>query len=452
MEDKRIDLLSKGKISKAVITMALPSIIGLLVTAIYNIVDTMFVAWLGTKATGATQVVLPIVMALGAVGLTFGIGGGSYISRLLGERDMDRAKKVSATGFYTAIVIGILSSVLGIIFIDPLLLTFGATEAMLPLAREYGIFILVGGTAQVVNMTLNNMLRAEGSAKNSMIAMLTGALLNIALDPILIFKFGMGIKGAAIATSISQFVTMGILIYQYIGKKAMLSLSPKYITFSSGVVSETLKMGMPSFVRQILVSVSMALLNQVTAASGGEAGIAAIGIVSRTMMIIMYVIFGLSQGFQPVAGFNYGSGDKQRLKESLSFTLITSVLISVVSVIAIIMFDDQILSVYRPSVEVLDIAKSYLLYFAAAIVMMSFTNVIGVYYQAIGKGREAVLLSTSRQGIFLLPLLYFLPKYIGMRGVFLAQPLADLLTLGLTIFIFLKDNSKSENDNQPISA
>lgn len=442
MEDKRIELLSKGKISKAVITMALPSIIGLLVTAIYNIVDTMFVAWLGTKATGATQVVLPIVMALGAVGLTFGIGGGSYISRLLGERDIEKAKMVSATGFYTAIGIGILSSILGIIYIDKLLMAFGATEAMLPLAREYGIYILVGGTAQVVNMTLNNMLRAEGSAKNSMIAMLAGAVLNIALDPILIFKFDMGIKGAAVATSISQFVTMSILIYQYIGKKAMLSLSTSNVSFNSGIISETIKMGMPSFVRQILVSISMALLNHVTAVHGGEAGIAAIGIVSRTMMIIMYVIFGLSQGFQPVAGFNFGAGDKERLKGSLRFTSLASVIISMISVIAILIFDDIILSVYRPSAEVLYIAKSYLIYLSFAIVMMSFSNVIGVYYQAIGRGKEAIILSTSRQGIFLLPFLYILPQYIGMRGVFLAQPLADLFTFALTILIFAKDKGR----------
>jgi len=437
MEDKRIDLLKNETIPKCVMKMALPSIIGLLVMAIYNIVDTMFVAWLGTQATGATQIVFPIVMALGAVGLTFGIGGGSFVSRLLGEGDKKRAEQVTSTSFYIALGIGILTTIFGLLFIEPILKMFGATETMLPMAKEYGTFIMVGATAQIVNMTLNNLLRSEGSAKNSMIAMVAGACLNIALDPLFIFGFGWGVKGAAIATSISQFATMIMLIMQYVRKKSLLHINIKNISLDSNLISEVFKMGSPSFARQILTSVSMALLNQAAGLTGGDSAIAAIGIVSRTMMIIMYVIFGLSQGFQPVAGYNYGSKNYSRLKESLHFTIKLSMSIALVSSALFLIFDKEILSMYRPTPEVMALAVDFVKYFAVSMVLMSFTNVIGVYYQAVGQGLPALILSSARQGIFLIPCILVLPKMIGLQGVFIAQPIADILTLALTIIIFI---------------
>lgn len=437
MEDKRIDLLKNSSIPKSVMTMALPSIVGLLVMAIYNIIDTMFVAWLGTQATGATQIVFPIVMALGAVGMAFGIGGGSYVSRLLGEKNKKVAEQVASTSFFIALAIGIVLTIFGVIFIEPILKMFGATQTMLPMAKEYGIFIMMGATAQIINMTLNNLLRSEGSAKNSMIAMVTGAVINIALDPLFIFGFGWGVKGAAIATSISQFVTMSMLIMQYVRKKSLLNIHINKISFDKGLLFEIAKMGSPSFARQLLTSVSMALLNQAAGLFGGDVAIAAIGIVSRTMMITMYVIFGLSQGFQPVAGYNYGAKDYGRLKESLHFTIKVSMAITIISTGLFLIFDNQILSMYRPSSEVLSLALSFSKYFALSMVLMSFTNVIGVYYQAVGKGIPALILSIARQGIFLIPAILILPQNFGLEGVFIAQPLADVLTLLLTLIMFI---------------
>jgi len=436
MDDKRLYLLEKAPVGQGVMRMAIPSIIGMLVMAIYNVVDTMFVSWLGTEATGATQVVFPLVMVISAVGLSFGIGGGSYVSRLMGEKRKDEANSVLSTCVFLALASGLLFTLFGIAFLEPVLSLFGATETVMPMAKSYGYFILLGSVAQVLNMTFNNMLRAEGSAKNSMIGMMSGALLNIALDPIFIFVFGWGIEGAAIATTLSQFVTTAILLYQYLGHKSLLNLSYRYFSLSKDMLSEVMKMGVPTFARQVLTSVSMALLNTAAALYGGDVGLAAVGIVTRTMMIVMYIVFGLSQGFQPVAGYNYGAKSFKRLKDSLKFTVMVSVSITVVSGIIFTLFGDAILGMFKPSAEVLVFAKEFMFYFLVSMLLMSFTNVLGVYYQATGKGKPALILSVARQGIFFIPAILVLPKMMGLQGVYLAQPLADMLTLLLSLAFF----------------
>jgi len=437
MNDQRIFLMEKAPISRGVIQMAIPAIIGMLVMAIYNVVDTMFVAWLGTEATGATQVVFPLIMVFGAIGLSFGIGGGSYVSRLLGERRKEEAEKVLATCTVLSFIVGIVLSVIGIIFLEPILRILGATETIMPLAKEYGFFIVLGGVGQVLNMNFNNMLRSEGSAKNSMIGMALGSIVNIILDPIFIFGFGWGIKGAAIATSISQFLTTGILLYQYLGGKSMLNLSLKNYAPSKVILSEVFKMGAPSFARQLLTSVSMVLLNSAAVLYGGDSAIAAIGIVSRTIMIVMYVIFGLSQGFQPVAGYNYGAKFYGRLKGAFNFTVMLSVGIASLSGMIFLMFGEQILGIFKPTAEVMTLGLDFLLYGVISIILMGFSNVFGVYYQAIGKGLPALILSVARQGLFFIPLILIMPNYFGLQGVFVTQALADVLTVVFSVIMFI---------------
>lgn len=437
MNDKRVYLMEKEPVGKGIIKMALPAVIGMLVMAIYNIVDTMFVSWLGIQATAATQVVFPIVMIIGAVGLSFGIGGASYVSRLLGEKRKEEANRVLSTSVFLALGTGILLTVAGLFFIETILELFGATETIMPLAKEYGHFIILGAVAQVLNMTFNNMLRSEGSAKNSMIGMTAGAVLNIILDPIFIFALGLGIKGAAIATTLSQFVTTAILIFQYIGKKTILHLSYHYVKLSKEILSEIFKMGLPTFSRQLLTSVSMALMNLGASIYGGDMTIAAVGIVSRTMMIAMYVIFGLSQGFQPVAGYNFGAKSYGRLKESLFFTAQLSITIATVFGFIFLVFGEQIFSIFRPTPEVLAVSMEFMVYYVVTLILMSFTNVLGVYYQAVGKGKPALVLSVARQGVFFIPLILILPKVYGIQGVFLTQPLADLLTLIISLLFFI---------------
>ncbi len=441
--DKRIDTLKNAPIPKAIIKLALPAIIGMMVMAIYNIVDTMFVAWLGTNATGATQVVYPLITITGAVGLTIGIGGGSYISRLLGKNESKKASSVVSSLFFLSFIIGLIFSILAMIFIKPILTLLGASSSIMPLAYQYGFFILFGSTFQIINMTLNNLLRAEGSAKNSMIGMMSGALLNIILDPIFIFGLGLGIKGAAIATSISQLVSTLVLVYQYLSKRSVLRISVKNVDINKELFSEVFRIGTPSLFRQLLVSVSLALVNNVAISYGGESGIAGVGIVMRTMMIVMFVIFGLGQGFQPVAGYNYGANNKERLLESFKFTLKISFLVALSFSLVFLLGGKYIFSIFRPTEEVLNISLSFMRYFLVSLMLMSLSNVIATYYQAVGKAGPAFILSIARQGIFFIPTLLILPSFIGLKGLFIAQPLSDIITLSVSVILFLYTERKT---------
>jgi len=438
MNDNRIKIMEEFPIPKAIITMSLPAIIGLIVQAIYNIVDTMFVSWLGPLATGATQVVYPLTMIFSAIGLTFGIGGGAYISRLLGNKNYSEANRTCSTSFFISLIAGIISSILSVIFLNNLLKLFGASNSLLSNASQYGLFIAIGGFAQISNMTLNNLLRGEGSAKYSMIGMALGALLNIILDPILIFQFDLGIKGAAIATSISQIFTFSILLTHYLKHKTILSIKIKDITLKASIFSEIFKVGLPTFFRQILMSFSIALLNTAAGQYSGDSAIAAIGIVTRVLMLSFFILFGLGQGFQPIAGYNYGSKNKERLKQATKFSILLSLAIAIISCAVYLMFENTILGIFKPTENVLNLAKYFSKYYLISILLMSITNIISVFYQSIGKGKEAFVLSISRQGIFFIPLIIFLPQIVDFHGVVLSQPLADLFTFVLSIILFYK--------------
>jgi putative MATE family efflux protein len=432
-----IDKLEKLPVPQAIMNMAIPSIIGLLVMAIYNIVDTMFVAWLGTEATGAVQIIYPLVVLSGAIGITLGIGGGSLISRLLGKNQPERANKVVSSVFYVSIGVGLSLTLFGYLFLNPMIRILGATDEIAPFAKDYASFLLFAAAAQIINQSLSNMLRAEGSAKIAMVGMLSGAILNIILDPIFIFGFGLGIKGAALATTISQFVSTAFLVYQFTSGRSMLKISKRYICKEKSLYHSVFTVGTPSFFRQILTGLSIILINNAAVLYGDAIGVAAVGIVLRTMMIIMYVIMGLSQGFQPVAGYSHGSGNLSRLKESFYFTLKASFLIAAFSGIIFYLFGDIIYSIYKPEPEVLALAIRASNYYLFSLLLMSITNVIATYYQALGHAKNAFILSITRQGIAFVPAIMLLPRFFGLSGVIFTQPVADIITLTISTLLFL---------------
>ena len=436
MEDKRIKLLKDEPVSKAVNRMSLPAIIGLLVMAVYNIVDTMFVAWLGTEATGATQVVFPIMMLISSVGLTFGIGGGSYISRLLGSGENKKANKVATVSIGTTLILGVVCTVLGVVFLEPLLGFFGASDSVMSMSKDYGLFIVLGSIFTMSNMTLNNMLRGEGSAKLSMIGMMVGAILNIILDPILIFVLDWGIAGAAIATSFSQLVTFVILISRYLNHHSVAKINIKYFKPTKDIYKEILKIGVPTFFRQLLVSVSLGILNNGAVIHGGDDLLAAIGLVFKVYMMPMYVLFGIGQGFQPVIGYNFGAKNKKRVLDTLKHGIKLSFIVAVVSCIILMVFPSGILSIFKPAEGVLVYGVQGLRYYSIVLILLSFTNSIGIFYQAIGKGKESLLLAVARQGLIFIPLIYILPTFLGSNGILSAQLVADILTFILTIAMF----------------
>ncbi len=436
MKDKRINVLKNEKVSKAVLKLSAPAVVGFLVMAVYNIVDTMFVAWLGTSATGATQVVYPIMMLVSSFGLAFGIGGGSYLSRLMGKKDFEEANKVATVSLISAIIFGLLFTVGALVYMEPLLRFFGADASIMKMSAEYGRFIILGSVFTMGNMVLNNMLRAEGSATYSMLGQAGGSILNIILDPLFIFVFKWGIAGAAIATMLSQAVSFMILLSRYLLHKSVIKINLSYFQPTMKMYAEVMKIGIPTFFRQVLASISMGVLNNGAVSYGGDELIAAVGLVLKVYLLPMYILFGIGQGFQPIVGYSYGSNNLKRVTETLKYSLKLCLGLALTSFMVMYFFPEVLLSIFRPSKEVMAYAVLGLKFNAVAIILLSVTNVVGVFYQAIGRARESLILSVARQGLFYIPLIYFLPSIMGVNGILSAQLIADILTVFLTGLMF----------------
>lgn len=447
---ERSKMMGQEKIPILLKNLAVPAIIGMLVTAIYNVVDTLFVSMLGTEAIGAVSVVYPMFMLLSAVGLMYGIGSASFVSRLLGKNEQGKADTVASTTVVSSVLTAVVVTIVLTVFLRPVLSLFGATPDILDQTVAYGRILVFGGIFTINNMTLNNLLRAEGSAKFSMIALLTGAILNIVLDPLLIFTFDMGVSGAALATVLSQAISSVILFSFFIRRKSIIHLSLQNFKPSRSLYSELYKIGLPTFIRQFLMSVSMALLN--TAASPyGAAALASLGIVTKVFSIAAMVVFGFSQAFQPVAGFNYGAGYMGRLKETIKISLLWSTIFTSVSTFVYYVFASQIVGVFSNDPQVLDISIRALRAMVVFLPLFGFQVIYGTLFQALGKGKQAAILSLSRQGIFFIPAVLILPEILGLNGVLYAQPLADICTIVLTA-IFAKTIHKEINTMEKLES
>ncbi len=403
------------KIPSLLIGLSIPSIIAMLTNAIYNLVDTFFIGRIGTSAVGAVAVAFPIFNLIGAVGLTYGVGAASYVSRLLGAGDKSQADKAASTALFTSFATGIAFTILGLIFLDPLLTAFGATETIMEYAREYTMIIIMGSIFTMMNMTMNNLVRAEGNAQRFMVAMVSGALLNVALDPVFIFGFGMGITGAAVATVISQSISTIIILEYFVRKKSYTNLSIRLYRFSLQIYSEIFKF-------------AVALLNN-AAGNYGDHAVAAVGITMRVLMLGMMVLFGYGQAFQPVAGYNYGAKKFSRVFEALRFSVIVTTVFASVFAIIGLTIPDSIISIFSNDPEVIDVGsrafRAVNIFFPTFGFVITFT----VLFQALGKGFAAGLLSMSKQGFFLIPAVIFLPRFFGLNGVIYSQTVADFFTL-----------------------
>ncbi len=429
-------LLESAPVHKAVNTVSLPAISGLLIMALYNIVDTMFVSWIGTEATGATQIVMPIVMLASSIGLAIGVGGGTVISRLLGQKEYEKASRLSSTLLLIGTVTGIVFIALNLIFLDSVLLFFGATSDVYTLAEEYGVFIILGGIFLIANMIMNNMLRPEGSALISMWGMAAGAVLNIVLDPLFIFSFGWGIRGAAIATTLSQGVTALILLSAYLRHKTVCSIGFRYITLDWQLLKGTLTVGIPTFFKQLLFSLSMAVMNQYSITYGGADLQATTGILLRVTMLPTYVIFGLGQGAQLVIEFNQGAGNMSRARRAFYYALKAGALMMTLNAVLLLFGAGIIMDLFKASSEVTAYAVTGQKAGALGLFLYSFSNTITILFQALGRGMESLILSTARQGFILIPLIIIIGKFYGSTGVLLAQTAADVLTFIIsTVFV-----------------
>lgn len=432
--DEKFKNMTEAPVNKLVLSLALPTIISMLTSSIYNMADTFFVSQISTSASGAVGVAFPLMMIIQAIGFTLGMGSGNYISRLLGQKDREYSSKVLATGFFTALFIGLILAIIGTILLDPLVHILGATKTIAPYAKDYIRYILLGMPFMIASFVLNGTLRFQGSAFYSMLGITTGGIINVILDPIFIFKLNMGTGGAALATVISQFISFCILVYNSsIGGNIKIKLSdftPKWVMYK-----EILHGGLPSFYRQALGSMAMILLN-FSAGLYGDAAIAAMTIVGRVIHFAISVMLGLGQGFQPVCGFNYGAKHYDRVLKAFWFTVKLSV--AALSLLGLIGFiaSPAIISLFRKEdLEVIAIGSLALRLQCLTLPLSAGIIMINMLSQTIGKAKEATIVSISRQGLFFIPSILLLPRLFGLVGVQMSQPISDLLSFVIAIII-----------------
>ena len=440
---------------KLICRLAVPTVISMLVTSVYNMADTYFVSRLGTSATGAVGVVFSLMAIIQAIGFTLGMGAGNVVSRLLGEKKIDEAQRIGSTAFYVSLVCGALMSVFGVVFVGGVVDLLGASESIRPYAASYARYVLYGAPVMTASFVLNNVLRAQGRAVAALLGIGFGGLLNIGLDPLFIFTFDMGISGAAIATLISQCVSFLILLACFIFGKTTVKLSIFKISKKTREHLLIWRTGFPSLCRQGLASIATIMLNR-AAGEYGDAAIAAISVVGRVAMLIGSVMVGFGQGFQPVAGYNYGAKKYDRVVKSFHFTLWFGVaLMAVLSLICFFVSKPIIGAFESDDPAVIQIGVYALRANLVVFPVHAIIIVGNMTFQSLGKPLPATILSCLRQGFCFIPLLFILPPWLGLKGVQFAQPVADVLsaivTLPMTIW-FIRKVAKMQGKEVEVSA
>lgn len=423
-------------IPRLVARMAVPTVITMLVTSVYGLADMFFVSELGTSASAAVGIVVSIMTMIQAVGFMLGMGAGSLISRRLGEGKDEEADGLATTAFFSALGGGVVVMGLGILFKTELMRLLGATHTILPYAEDFAHYILIASPVMCGAFVLNILLRSQGRARLSMIGMGCGVLLNIILEPVFIFRLKMGIGGAAVATCISQTVSLLVLLAMYLSHKDLSRIRLRLLPASlPRLLPRICLSGSPSLLRQGLVVVANVLLN-IQASSYGDAAVAGIAITSRVFLVVISVMFGIGQGFQPVAGFCFGAGRLARVRQAYWFTLAVSTALQLAFAVALFCLARHIVQVFQKAPEVVDLGSAAIRFYALSLPFLPLSVVTNMLFQATGQNRQSLFLSSCRQGIFFLPLILILPRLFGLTGVELSQPLANLLS-GLIALPFL---------------
>ncbi len=431
-EQQQHEHMLKTPIPKLITSLAGPTVLSQLISVIYNTADTWFVSQISTSASAAVGVVFSLMSIIHAFGFGIGMGCGSLISRRLGQKKNDEAFMYAASGFAAAFTVGAVVGILGLCFTQPLMRLLGSTETMLPHSSAYARYILIGAPIMCSSFVLNNVLRAQGAAKLAMWGLCAGGIINIGLDPLLIFVFKMGIGGAALATVISQCVSFCILLSHFLRGRSIVPLDLKRISRRFEDYKMIILTGIPTIFRQGLASIASATLN-VHAAVYGDAAVAAVTIANKVYMLVRNIVIGIGQGFQPVAGYNYGAGDKKRTKAAFRFTCALGTAICLIAAIFTAVFSSSIVGWFRNDPEVIRIGSRALLFASAVTPLMAYSTYVNQLYQSLGFKLPATILASCRQGIFFLPLIYILPSVLGLTGVQMAQPGADLLTFLISV-------------------
>ena len=430
-DEKRI-YMTEEPVRKLVCTLAVPTILSMLVTSFYNMADTFFVGKLDTQSTAAVGVAFSLMAVIQAVGFLFGHGSGNYISRQLGAGNMEEAEKMSSVGFFTSFFAGVVIMMGCICFITPLSYALGSTPTIMPYTVIYLRIILVGAPAMTASLVLNNQMRFQGSAFYAMIGIVSGAVINIVLDPILIFGCNMGIAGAALSTTISQYLSFIFLLIM-VTKGGNIRIRFCNMKPSLHFYKEIIRGGIPALFRQGLASVATICLNH-AASVYGDAAIAGMSIVSRIMMFANSALIGFGQGFQPVCGFNYGAGKYKRVLEAYWFCVKFALVVLLGLAVVVYAIAPQLVTVFRrDDAEVITVGTAALRYSVLSFPLSAWIIMCNMMLQSIGKGVKASIVSSARQGIFFLPLIAILPHFFGLTGVEVCQAVSDVCALTVSI-------------------
>ena len=435
--NNKMELLGNAPISKALLAMGIPTMLGMMVNAIYNLVDAYFVGGLGTSQMGAISVVYPLGQVVVGLGLLFGNGSASYLSRLLGNRDQEQADRVASTALYSSVAVGAVLIIFSMIFLRPILRLLGATDSIMPYAMTYAGIYVVSCIFNVFNVTMNNIVTSEGAAKTTMFALMAGAVLNIGLDPVFIYTLDMGVAGAAIATAISQIVSTLIYLTFIFRKKSIYSFKIKNCTFTKEIMSEIFKIGIPTLVFQILTSLSISLVNT-QAGPYGDSVIAGMGAVTRIVSMGSLIVFGFIKGFQPIAGYSYGAKKFDRLHKAIRTSILWSTVFCVIYGLLLTIFSSRIIAQFTDGdLEMIRVGTQSLRINGLSFLLFGFYTVYSSLFLALGKGLEGFVLGACRQGICFVPVILILPVFWGINGILYVQPIADVLSAIITIFMAL---------------
>lgn len=435
--------LGTEKISKLLIKQAVPASIGILVMSLNMIVDTIFVGqWIGVLAIASVTVVLPIVFLISSIGMGIGIGGSSIISRALGAKKFDKAFLTFGNQISMTMVLSVFFVIIGTFFCTPLLELFGANGDILVPATEYFHVVLYGVPFLAFAMMGNPVIRAEGKPKFAMYAMIIPAITNILLDIIFIKFLGWGMFGAGLATSMSYAACGLFILGFFLSKKSELIINPMHFKWSLPIVSEIVQLGGVTVVRQGTISLLMIVLNATLFTYGGESAIAVYGIINRVMMFALFPVLGVTQGFLPIAGYNYGAKDAKRVKETIKTAIIYGTTVATLIFIVIILFPTAVAGMFTTDADLISKAPNAILLSFLATPVITTQLVGSAYFQAAGKALPALILTLLKQGIFLIPLVYILPKFFGLNGVWFSFPIADVMATLITVLVLQKEVKK----------
>jgi putative MATE family efflux protein len=434
-QNKKMELLGSTPIPKALLALGLPTMVGMLINALYNLVDAYFVGGLGTNQMGAITVAYPLGQIVVGLGLLFGNGAAAYLSRLLGRGDKKTANKVASTALYSSVIIGAIVIICSIIFLKPILRQLGALEEMMPYAISYTSIYITFSIFNVFNVTMNNIVSSEGAAKTAMFALLAGAILNVILDPIFIYTLNMGITGAAIATAVSQMVSTCVYLIYIFKKKSIFSFSIKEYSCTKDVMPEILKIGIPTLIFQLLTSLSISMINS-AAKDYGSSALAATGPVTKILSMGTLVVFGFLKGFQPIAGYSYGAKKFDRLGQAIKTSIVWSTAFCLIFGLATLLFSDGIMSAFtKDDLQMIEIGKVALRANGLSFILFGFYTVYSFLFLVMGKAKEGFFLGACRQGICFIPVILLLPRMLGLNGILFAQPIADVLSAVITVFM-----------------